>query len=66
MSRHLQKAIESLMKRLIGLSAKVEENFRLALKALEDRDSELAKRVIEIDEEVDKEEIDKKDQGNSS
>ena len=58
MSRHLQKAIESLMKRLIGLSAKVEENFRLALKALEDRDSELAKRVIEIDEEVDKEEID--------
>ena len=58
MSKHLQKAIENLMKRLIALSAKVEDSVQLALKSLEERDQDIVKRIIAIDEEVDREEID--------
>ena len=58
MPKHLQKAIENLVKRLVSLSAKVEENVKLALNALEEKDETLANRVIKIDEEIDREEID--------
>jgi phosphate transport system protein len=57
MSRHLQKAIENLMKRLVAMSARVEDNVEKALKALEQRDEKMARKVIEIDEEIDIEEI---------
>ena len=57
MSKHLQKAIEKLIKRLVAMSARVEENVETALKALEKRDENLARKVIEIDTEIDTEEI---------
>lgn len=57
MSKHLQKAIEKLIKRLVAMSARVEENVGMALKALENRNEELARKVIEVDEEIDTEEI---------
>lgn len=58
MSKHLQKAIENLIKRLVAMSARVEDNVETALKALDERDEKTAQRVIDIDQEIDIEEID--------
>lgn len=58
MPKHLQKEIENLIKRLVSLSARVEENVLLSLKVLENRDGKLARKVIKIDGEIDRDEID--------
>ena len=50
MSVHLQRAIGSLMKQLIGLSAKVEESVKRAVQSLDEEDAELARKVIKDDE----------------
>lgn len=57
MPAHLQRAIDQLMKMLIALSAKVEDNVKKSIQALEENDIQLAREVIEADEEIDKEEI---------
>ena len=57
MAKHLQRAIDGLMEHLISLSAKVEENVRLSIAAVEELDADLAGKVIVIDEEIDQEEI---------
>jgi phosphate transport system protein len=58
MSVHLQRAIGSLMKQLIGLSAKVEESVKRAVQSLDEGDAELARKVIKEDEVIDRREID--------
>ncbi len=58
MGRHLQRAIQNLMRQLIALSSRVEESIEMAVKSLEKRDEEMAKNVIETDEEIDQKEID--------
>ena len=55
---HLQREIERLKKLVLSLSATVEKDLRLAVKAIGDRDTALAKQVIEQDVEIDQSEID--------
>jgi phosphate transport system protein len=56
--KHLQREIENLKKRILALGARVEENVYSAVRSLEERNRELAERVIEGDTEVDHLEID--------
>ncbi|HDP95114.1 MAG TPA: phosphate signaling complex protein PhoU [Candidatus Aminicenantes bacterium] len=58
MSKHLNRAIENLMRRLIALSAQVEESVRMAIESVKQSDSVLAGRVIRMDDTIDQEEID--------
>ena len=55
---HLQREIERLKKMALSLSATVEKDLRQAVKAIADRDTALAKQVIEKDMEIDQAEID--------
>jgi len=57
MAVHLRNAIEDLKKRILFLSAVVEENFRAAVTSLTKHDFELAQKVIEKDHEIDRLEI---------
>lgn len=50
---HLQTAIENLKKKILSLSAVVEENFQDSVKSISSRDYELAQKVIEKDVEID-------------
>jgi phosphate transport system protein len=56
--RHLQREIEKLKKKVLALSAVVEENLRASITALEDRDVAQAMRVIATDAQVDEAEVD--------
>ena len=59
MTSHLHREIESLKKKILALSAVVEQSVHRAVKALEERDSELAQRVIRDDDElIDRAEVD--------
>lgn len=58
MGKHLQRAIQNLMGRLIALSARVEENVRLAVESVKSRDEKIARQAIDMDEEIDRTEID--------
>jgi phosphate transport system protein len=58
MAVHFQIEIERLKKRLLALSAVVEESVHKAVRALERRDTALARRVIDADVEVDHAEVD--------
>lgn len=55
---HLQREIERLKKLVLSLSATVEKDLRQAVKAVAERDTALAKQVIEKDIEIDQAEID--------
>ncbi len=57
MSVHLQREIEQLKKNLLSLCALVEEQVQWAVRALLDRDSELARRVERRDLEIDHREV---------
>jgi len=57
MSRHLQREIESLKKKLLQLSSVVEESVLRAVRSVEKKDESLAQRVMHEDETVDKIEI---------
>jgi phosphate transport system protein len=57
MSIHLQRAIEGLKKNLLSLCALVEEQVELAVRALLDRDAEMAARVEQRDAEIDHREV---------
>jgi phosphate transport system protein len=54
----LQRDIDKLKTRVLALSTLVEERFRLAVKSIECRDAELARKVIEGDIEIDHAEVD--------
>lgn len=54
----LQRDIDKLKKRIVSLGALVEERFRMAAKAIESRDADSARRVIEGDIDIDRLEVD--------
>jgi phosphate transport system protein len=58
MPTRLQREIEKIKKLLLSLCGEVEEAVRLAVRAIERRDVELARRVIDGDEEIDMAEVD--------
>lgn len=53
MPKHLMKEVELLKKKILSLSARVEESVRRATKAVEARDGGLAQKVVESDIEID-------------
>ncbi len=53
MSRHLQIEIEKLKKNILALAAMVEENVQLAVQSVDTRSLELAKKVMDADEDID-------------
>jgi len=57
MSVHLQREIERLKKNLLALCALVEEQVQMAVRALLERDPELARRVEHRDLEIDHREV---------
>ena len=57
MTRHLQRELNHLKKRILSLGAMAEERVRMSLKAMEDRDSELAERIVGTDHEIDEAEM---------
>jgi phosphate transport system protein len=56
MSKHLQRDLESLQRDLLALAASVEEAIHKAIRALQDREPELAEQVIAGDTQIDQEE----------
>jgi phosphate transport system protein len=58
MSIHLLNEVEKLKKKILSLSAMVEESVQRAVKALDSRDATLAQRVIDNDYEIDQKEVD--------
>ena len=57
MAKNLEIEIEALKKRILSICAVVEENVRDAIKALVLRDTALATKVIDVDEEIDAMEV---------
>jgi len=57
MTRHLQREIDRVKKKILSLSAMVEERLHMAVESIADRNSELALRVRESDWEVDQMEV---------
>jgi len=57
MSVHLQREIENLKKAILSLSGKVEENLWRAVESLEEKDADLASRVVDYDAEIDRGEV---------
>lgn len=55
--RHLQREIDRLKHRLLGLGAVVEENLRLAIHAVENRDVAEARVVLATDRAIDETEV---------
>lgn len=58
MSRHLQVEIEKLKQAILGIAGVVEESVLVAVKAVQDRDANMARRVIEGDSRIDQMEVD--------
>ena len=58
MPKHFHRELEKLKKRILTLGAMVEERFYMATKAIENRDSDLADKIIKSDYEIDEMEVD--------
>lgn len=58
MTRYFHKEIEKLKKKILHLSAMVEESLTLAVKAVTERDPILAGQVIDVDNDIDNIEVD--------
>jgi phosphate transport system protein len=58
MAKQLPREIEKLKKRILFLSAMVEESVQKAVRAIEERDPKLAKEVMNADPDVDQMEVD--------
>ncbi len=58
MTSHIARETEKLKRRLLTLSADVEETYLLAVRALEERDEVLAKQVATSDDRIDRQEVD--------
>ena len=54
---HLQRELERLKKRILGLGAMVEERVGSATRAFEQRDPEAAERILATDYEIDEREV---------
>ena len=58
MGRHLEKEIEKLKRKILGLSALVEENVHKAIASVETADVRMADQIIESDTRIDEMEVD--------
>ena len=58
MPKHFERELDNLKRRILSLGAKVEERLRMAIKAIETRDENLASQVITSDHEIDEMEVD--------
>ncbi len=58
MASHMQREIDKLKKKILALSAVVEDTLRESMKAVEDRDARLADEIIAKDHEIDEIEVD--------
>ena len=58
MPKHFHRELEKLKKRILSLGAIVEERVYMATKAIENRDSDLADKIIKSDYEIDEMEVD--------
>ena len=58
MSKHFHRELQKLKKRILSLGAMVEERVYMATKAIENRDSDLAEKIIKSDYEIDEMEVD--------
>ena len=57
MPKRLQKELEKIKKRILALGTMVEERVRMAIKAIETWDSDLAGQIVRMDYEIDELEI---------
>jgi len=57
MPKRLQRELESIKKRILALGAMVEERVRMAIKAIENWDPDLAGQIMRLDYEIDELEI---------
>ena len=57
MTRHLQRELDRLKKRILSLGAMVEERVRMARQAIETRDGQLAQKILDMDHEIDESEV---------
>jgi len=58
MTLHFFRSIEKLKERIVNLAARVEEDLHRAVNSLLNRDSDLAQKVIDMDETIDAMEVD--------
>jgi len=57
MNRHFQKELIKIKKMILSLGATVEERVQMAKSAIDDRDAQLARRIIKLDFEIDEMEV---------
>ena len=58
MTKHFERELEKLKKKILALGAMVEEQFYLAIKAIESGDADLAAKIIKADHGIDEMEVD--------
>ena len=56
MSKHLERDLETLQRHILGMGAAVEEAIYKAIRALQDRDADLAREVVDGDNAIDESE----------
>jgi phosphate transport system protein len=57
MTKHFDRELEKLKKKILSLGALVEERVYLTIKAIEEKDSDLATKIIQLDYEIDEKEV---------
>jgi phosphate transport system protein len=57
MTKRFRKELENIKKQILTLGSMVEERVQIAIKAVEDNDSELADQIIKTDYEIDETEV---------
>jgi phosphate transport system protein len=58
MPKHLQREIERLKKEILSLGAAVEQSVRMVMTSIDERDTDLAQKVIDGDVQIDQAEVD--------
>ena len=57
MTKHFQRELEKIKKKILSLGAMVEERVRMAIQSIEEFDGEIAKKIIFSDHEIDEMEV---------
>jgi phosphate transport system protein len=57
MTKHFDRELDKLKKKILSLGALVEERVYLAIKAIETRDTDIAAKIIKMDYEIDEMEV---------
>ena len=57
MTKHFNKELEKIKKRILSLGSLVEERVRMATKAIEEKNPDIAEEVIRLDYEIDENEV---------